>query len=63
MMKAAEDRRGDQLRGAGGRSIGLRLRKRRIAIESLVRPGDMVVVFDKLPQQSLQVALTVSMHP
>ena len=50
MMQPAEDRPGDQLGGAGDRNISLRLRNRRIALESLVRPGNMVVAFDELPQ-------------
>ena len=62
MMQPAEDRRGDQLGGAGDRNISLRLRNRRIAVESLVRPGNMAVVFDELPQQPLQVALSQDDH-
>jgi hypothetical protein len=55
MVKSAQDRRGDQLGTAGDWSIGLGLGNRRAAIESLVRPSDMVVVFDERPEQSLQV--------
>ena len=35
---------------------------RRVAIESLVRPGRMVVCLDEFPQQSLQVALAQDGH-
>ena len=62
MMQSAQDRRGDQPGGAGDRSIGLRLGNRRVAIESLVRPGRMVVLLDEFPQQSLQVALAQDDH-
>jgi hypothetical protein len=62
MVKPAEDRRRDQLGEAGDRSIGLGLRSRRAAIESLVRPGSVVVLLDEFPQQSLQVR-TVFMRP
>jgi len=55
MVKSAEDRRRDQLGEAGDWSIGLGLRSRRAAIESLVRPGSVVVLLDEFPQQSLQV--------
>ena len=62
MMQSAQDRRGDQLGTAGDRSTCLRLRNRRVAIETLVRPGSMVVLLDELPQQPLQVALAQDDH-
>ena len=62
MVKSAEDRRGDQLGAPDDRSIGLGLWNRRVAIESLVRPSYMVVVFDELTQQPLQVALAQDDH-
>ena len=62
MVKSAQDRRGDQLGRPGDRSIGLGLWNRRIAVEALVRPSDMVVVFYELLQQSLQVALAQDDH-
>ena len=37
---------------AFGRGLG----NRRVAIEPLVRPGDMLVLLNEFPQQSLQVA-------
>ena len=61
-MQTAEDRRGDQLGGAGDWSSGLRLWNRRVALEALVRSSDMVVLFDELPQQSLQMALAQDDH-
>ncbi len=62
MVQSAENRRGDQLGGPGDRSISLRLRNRRVAIQALMGPGDMVVLSDELPQQSLQVALAQDDH-
>ena len=62
MMQSAQDRRGDQLGGPDDRSISLRLQNRRVAIESLMRPGSMVVLLDELPQQPLQVALAQDDH-
>ena len=56
MMQSAQDRRGDQLGGTGDRNIGLWLRNLRVAVESLVRPGKMVVLLDEFPQQPLQAA-------
>src|ERR1035437_2341954 len=42
--------------------MGIRLRNRCVAIESLVRPGRMVVLLDEFPQQSLQMALPQDDH-
>jgi hypothetical protein len=58
-VQSAEDRRGDQPGGAGDGSLGLRLGNRRVAVQTLVRPGRMVIFFDEFPQQPLQVALVL----
>ena len=62
MVQSAEDRRGDQFGGAGDRSIGLGLGKRRVAGQALVRPGRMVIFLDEFPQQPLQMALPQDDH-
>jgi len=62
MVQSAQDLRGDQLGGPGNRSISLRLRNRRVAIQALMGPGDMVVLLDELPQQPLQVVLPQDDH-
>ena len=56
MVQSAEDRRRDQPGGPGDRSLGLGLGNRRVAIETLVRPGGMVVCLDGFPHESLQMA-------
>ena len=62
MIQSTENRRGDQLGTAGDWSIGLRLGNRRVAIESLVRPGSVVALLNELTQQSLQMASAQDDH-
>ena len=50
MMQSAKDRRGDQPGRAGNRNISLLLRNRGLAVHTLVRPRNMVILLNELAQ-------------
>ncbi len=50
MMQSAKDRSGDQLGRAGNVGISLLLRNRPLAVQTLVRPNNMVILLDELAQ-------------